>query len=112
VSNLSGNRESKDCFLAKRFARFQAMKAIDQDEPVSIAANKNWGLLPDLQHALGDFADDVRIGPASLLGWDIDSGNGEALAPKHWFYRALKKANLAYTANTILSSPNIALAGE
>jgi hypothetical protein len=37
------------------------MKTIDQDKSLSVAANKYWRLLPDAQHALRNFADDLQV---------------------------------------------------
>jgi len=59
------------------------MKTIDQDKSLSIAANKYWRLLPDIQYALGNFADDCRVQGAPSLDWDIDLSNGKAFAVNH-----------------------------
>jgi hypothetical protein len=48
VFDLSRHQKSEDCLLAESLARFQPMKPLDQDKPVPVAANQNWGLLPEL----------------------------------------------------------------
>jgi hypothetical protein len=59
------------------------MKAVNQDKPLSIAANKNWRLLPNLQNALCDFSDEVRVKGAPFLDRDVDAGNRKPFALIH-----------------------------
>jgi hypothetical protein len=37
------------------------MKTIDQDKSLSVAADKYWRSLPDVQYALRNFADDFQV---------------------------------------------------
>jgi hypothetical protein len=48
VYALSRYQISGDRFLAEGLAGFQPLKSLDEDKPVSVAANQNRGLLPDL----------------------------------------------------------------
>jgi hypothetical protein len=50
------------------------MKSVNEDKSLSVAANKDRGFLPNLQHALGDLADSLRpeaIGKVSRLSMSL-----------------------------------------
>src|ERR1700730_12521717 len=62
------------------------MKSVNEDKSISVAANKDRGLLPNLQYALSDLADSLRPECGPSCHRDIDFGDWEALALEHGPY--------------------------
>jgi hypothetical protein len=69
--------------LAESFASLQPMKSVNEDKSLSVAANKDRGFLPNLQHALSDLADSFRPECAPSFHRDIDFSDWEALTLAH-----------------------------
>src|SRR5262245_56385839 len=59
------------------------MESLNEDKSISVAANKDRGCLPNLQHTLGDLADSLRPECGPSFHRDIDFGDWEALALEH-----------------------------
>jgi hypothetical protein len=83
VVTLGRHQKTDNCLLAESFASLQPMKALNEDKSISVAPNKDWGFLPNLQHALGDLADNLRPECGPSLHRDIDFGDWEAFALEH-----------------------------
>src|SRR6516162_2730629 len=59
------------------------MESLNEDKSISVAANKDRGCLPNLQHTLGELADSLRPECGPSFHRDIDFGDWEALALEH-----------------------------
>jgi len=68
---------------AESFASLQPMKSVNENKSISVRANEDRGLLPNLQHALGYLADSLRPECGPSFHRDIDFGDWEALSLEH-----------------------------
>src|SRR5450631_3659801 len=74
---------SEDGFLAQRLAGFQPVQTVHEDEAVAVAAHQDGGFLPALQHAAGDFLDDVELERGTAFDRHIDVRDFELFALHH-----------------------------
>src|SRR6267154_5456254 len=91
MCHLSRNQQSDDCSFPERFARFQPMKPLDQDEAVFVRSNKNWSLLSDCQNTLRDFLNHFRFESFPPLYGNVDLVDWEAFRFGHSFYSVVTK---------------------
>src|SRR5579864_784656 len=82
---LGRDQQSDDCRFSKRFARFQPMKPLDQDEAPFVTPNQNWSLLSDLQDTFRDFPNHFRLESFPPLHRDVDLVDWEAFRLGHSF---------------------------
>jgi len=83
---LGRDQQSDDGSFPKRFARFQPMKPLDQNEAVFVGPNKNWSLLSDFQNTLGDLLNQFRLESFPPLHGNVDLVDWEAFRFGHSFY--------------------------
>ncbi len=95
MRHLSRDQQSDDCSFPKRFARFQPMKPLDQNEAVLVRPNKNWSLLPDFQNTRRDFLNHFRFESFPPLHGNVDLVDWEAFRFVHSFYSVVTEPALA-----------------
>jgi hypothetical protein len=77
------DKETMNCFFAKRFGGFEPMQAFDEYKPSAIRAYQNRRLLALLQHARGDFVYALLIKRGTPLHWYVDVCDRDGLALHH-----------------------------
>jgi hypothetical protein len=95
MRHLSRDQQSDDCSFPKRFARFQPMKPLDQNEAVFVRPHKNWSLLPDFQNTRRDFLNHFRFESFPPLHGNVDLVDREAFRFVHSFYSVVTEPALA-----------------
>jgi hypothetical protein len=77
------DKETMNCFFAKRFGGLQPMQAFNEYKSSAIRPYQNRRLLALLQHARGDFVYALLIESGTPLNRYVDVSNRDGLALHH-----------------------------